>query len=185
MRFLPTKVDGAWIVELEERGDDRGTFARVWCRREFAERGLATEFVQGNTAVTRSQGTVRGMHLQLPPHGEAKLVRCLRGAVWDVVVDLRPDSPTYRKWEGVELTAENRRMLYLPEGCAHGYQALVDDTEVFYLVSAFYTPEAERGVRPEDPALGVEWPLPVEGLSPKDGGWPDFDPAAPFSGAGP
>jgi dTDP-4-dehydrorhamnose 3,5-epimerase len=185
MRFLPTAVDGARIIELEERGDDRGSFARVWCRREFGEEGLATEFVQGNTAVTRHRGTVRGLHLQLAPHGEAKLVRCLRGAIWDVVVDLRPTSPTYLQWEGVDLSEGNRRMLYVPEGCAHGYQALSDDTEVFYLVSAFYAPEAERGVRPADPVLGVEWPLPVEGLSPKDRSWPDLDPAAPFSGAGP
>ncbi len=181
MRFLPTRVEGAWVVALEERGDDRGSFARVWCQREFADQGLATGFVQGNTAVTRHRGTVRGMHLQLPPHGEAKLVRCLRGAVWDVVVDLRPSSPTFLQWEGVELSLENRKMLYVPEGCAHGYQALADDSEVFYLVSAFYAPEAERGIRPDDPALGVEWPLPVEGLSPKDRTWPDFDPAAPFS----
>jgi len=176
MIFHPCSVAGAFVVELEERRDGRGSFARTWCRKEFEVAGLATDFVQGNTAVTHRAGTVRGLHLQLPPHSEAKLVRCLRGRIWDVVVDLRPDSPTFRYWAGVELCEENRRMLYLPEGCAHGYQSLRDDSEVFYLVSAFYAPEAERGFRYDDPAFGVEWPLPVEDLSEKDLAWPPFDP---------
>jgi dTDP-4-dehydrorhamnose 3,5-epimerase len=176
MRFEPAGLQGAFVVELEEHEDERGSFARTWCRSEFAAAGLATEFVQGNTAVTHRRGTIRGMHHQLPPHDEAKLVRCIRGGIWDVLMDLRPDSPTFQQWVGLELTEENRKMLYVPEGCAHGYQTLLDDSEVFYLVSAFYAPEAERGVRFDDPAFGIEWPLPPREISEKDRGWPPFRP---------
>jgi dTDP-4-dehydrorhamnose 3,5-epimerase len=175
--FHETAVAGVFVVELELRGDDRGFFARAFCRREFEEQGLNPAVIQCNLSFSAAEGTLRGMHFQRPPHEEAKLVRCTRGALWDVALDLRRSSPTYRRWTGVELTADNRRMLYVPEGCAHGFQTLVPDTEAFYQVSAAYAPEAEHGVRWDDPAFGIEWPR-ADGrvLSPKDASWPDFDP---------
>jgi dTDP-4-dehydrorhamnose 3,5-epimerase len=176
MIFAQTSVEGAYLIDLERREDDRGFFARVWCEREFAELGLKTRLVQCNLSFSYRKSTLRGLHLQRPPHAEAKVVRCTRGAIYDVLVDLRPSSPTYKRWLGVELTADNRRMLYVPEGCAHGYQTLVDDTEAVYPVSEFYAPEAEWGVRWDDPAFGIEWPD-AEGalLSEKDRSWPDYD----------
>ncbi len=174
MLFHPTPIASAYVIDVEKREDDRGFFARAWCAREFGERGLVTSFVQGNIGASRRKGTLRGMHYQVAPHEEAKLVRCTRGAVWDVLLDVRAGSPTFGKWFGVELTADTHRMLYIPPGCAHGYQALTDDVEVFYLVSAFYTPEAERGIRYDDPAFAIEWPLPVTVISDKDRTWPDF-----------
>jgi dTDP-4-dehydrorhamnose 3,5-epimerase len=182
MRFSPTAVLGAYVVELERREDERGFFARAWCRREFAEHGLETDFVQSNIAFSRRSDTLRGLHYQRPPHEEAKLVRCTRGAMFDVVVDLRADSPTYRCWFGIELTPENGRMLYVPRGCAHGYQTLADETETFYHVTAAYAPEAEAGVRWDDGAFGIEWPpAPERLISPKDASWPDYR-AAPVPG---
>ena len=175
MIFTPTGLDGAFVVEIEPRGDDRGFFARTFCRREFEKNGLQVDFVQANTAFSKEKGTLRGMHFQRPPHAEAKFLRCVRGAVFDVMIDLRPESPTRKKWFGVELTAENRKMVFVPAGFAHGYLTTAADTEVFYLVSAFYAPEAEDGLRWDDPAFDIEWP-PVGELivSEKDRGWPLF-----------
>jgi dTDP-4-dehydrorhamnose 3,5-epimerase len=177
MNFTPTELEGAYLVDLEPREDERGFFARAWCANEFAEHGLSTEVAQCNVAFNHRKSTLRGMHYQMQPHAETKLVRCTRGAIYDVIVDLRPDSPTWKRWLGVELTAENRRALYVPEGFAHGYQTLVDETETFYQVSAFYAPDAERGVRWDDPAFGIEWPDPDRPLmSEKDRTWPDYRP---------
>lgn len=175
MIFHQTELPGAVVVELEPRDDERGFFARFFCRREFAEQGLELEVAQANLAFNRRRGTLRGLHYQAPPHEDSKLVRCVRGALYDVVVDLRPGSPTFRRWLGVELTAENRRLLYVPAGLAHGYQTLADETEAMYLHSAFHAPEAERGVRWDDPAFGIDWPEADERvISAKDRAWPDF-----------
>ena len=177
MRFLETPVQGVRLIELEKRGDARGFFARMFCEREFAEAGLESRFVQMNNSLTGRKGTLRGLHYQLQPAAEVKVVRCVRGALWDVVLDLRPDSPSFGKWFGAELSAENRRMMYVPRGFAHAFLTLTDDVEAIYLVSAFYSPEDERGVRWNDPRFGIEWPMrPVE-ISDKDARWPDFDPA--------
>lgn len=176
MIFTETKLPGAFIVELETRGDERGFFARAWCKKEFAEQGINLDWVQANLAHTKQGGTLRGLHYQIAPYEEAKLMRCIRGAIYDVIVDLRPGSPTYKQWLGVELTADNRKALYIPEGFAHGYQTLVDDTEVFYLVSQFYTPGSEQGIRYNDPAFGIEWPLEVQVISDKDKSWSDYLP---------
>jgi dTDP-4-dehydrorhamnose 3,5-epimerase len=175
--FTETEVAGAFVIDLETRSDERGFFARTFCRREFEEHGLNPEIAQSNLSLSASAGTLRGMHLQLPPHEEAKLVRCTSGALYDVALDLRPESPSYLRWVGVELTAENRRMLYVPEGCAHGFQTLLPDTEAFYQVSAAYAPEAERGFRWDDVAFGIEWPDAAERtISEKDEQWPDYEP---------
>lgn len=175
MIFEETPLAGAYIVRLQRIEDDRGFFARTFCEREFAAKDLTTRMVQSNTALTRKAGTLRGLHYQTPPHAEAKLVRCIRGAIYDVMADVRPGSPTFRSWFGVELTAENRTMVYMPEGMAHGYLALADESELFYQVSAFYTPGAEKGIRWNDPAFGIEWPQVSELIiSEKDRGWPDF-----------
>ena len=175
MIFTPTGLAGAFVVEIEPRGDDRGFFARAFCRREFEKIGLRVDFVQANTAFSKEKGTLRGMHFQRPPHAEAKYLRCIKGAVFDVMIDLRPDSPTRKKWFGVELTAENRKMVFVPEGFAHGYLTTAADSEVFYLVSAFYAPEAEGGVRWDDPAFDIEWPPTADLIiSHKDRAWPLF-----------
>lgn len=174
MIFTKTTLDGACVVDLEPRIDERGFFARGWCRREFEEQGLAAEFVQGNVSYTGRKGTIRGLHYQVAPCREAKLVRCIRGAIWDVIIDLRPDSRTYLEWLGLELTAENRRQVYIPEGFAHGYQTLADESEILYQVTAFYAPEAERGIRWNDPRFDIRWPEADRSMSPKDAGWPDF-----------
>jgi dTDP-4-dehydrorhamnose 3,5-epimerase len=176
MKFHPTPLLGAHIIELERRGDDRGFFARCFCEREFAEAGLETRFVQVNNSLSSKKGTLRGLHYQLAPAAEVKLVRCVRGALWDAIVDLRPDSATFGKWYGVELSAENRLMIYVPRGFAHAILTLDDDTEAFYLVSAFYAPELERGLRWNDPRFAIEWPAKPAEISPKDANWPDFDP---------
>ena len=176
MIFTETELPGAWIIELERLEDSRGFFARAWDENEFAERGLETRVVQCNVSWNAKAGTTRGMHFQRSPHAEVKIVRATRGAIWDAIVDLRADSPTYGRWTAVELTAENRRALYIPAGFAHGYQTLVDDTETYYQVSAYYAPEAEGGIRWDDPAVGIEWPH-IDGeraISDKDRGWPDF-----------
>ncbi|MGI9301333.1 MAG: dTDP-4-dehydrorhamnose 3,5-epimerase [Gammaproteobacteria bacterium] len=175
MKFTPTRVDGAYLIGLERIEDERGFFARAWCAKEFAAHGLNTRIAQANVSGNKRKGILRGLHYQTTPHEEAKLMRCTRGAIFDVCLDLRPGSRTYRQWEGVELSAETGRMLYIPEGCAHGYQILMDDTEVFYQASQFYAPDAERGVRWDDPAFGIEWPL-RQGLiiTDKDQSWPDY-----------
>lgn len=177
MIFTETPIAGAYLVELEPHVDERGFFARAWCRDEFAAQGLTQPFVQANLAQSHDAGTLRGLHFQIPPHEEAKFLRCLRGAVYDVIVDLRPDSATYLHWHAESLTATGRNALYVPAGCAHGYQTLADDTEVFYQVTAAYAPEGERGIRYDDPAFEIEWPREVTGLSEKDRSWPDFKPS--------
>lgn len=174
MKFTPTELAGATVIDLERREDSRGWFARVYCEREFAQAGLPVRVAQTNMSLTRTRGTVRGMHFQAVPHAEDKLVRCVQGAIWDAIVDLRPDSPTYCKWIGVELSEANGRMLLVPKGFAHGFVTLTDDCAVTYQVSEFYTPAAERGVRHDDPAFGIAWPVPVVDMSDKDRTWPDF-----------
>jgi dTDP-4-dehydrorhamnose 3,5-epimerase len=172
MRFIATKLEGAWIVEPEPKEDERGIFARTFCAREFANHGLAETFVQCNTSWNARKGTVRGLHYQLPPSCEAKLVRCTAGSLWDVMIDLRPDSQTFRQHVGVELSALNRRALYIPEMFAHGFQAIEDGTEVFYQMSEFYAPELATGLRYDDPKLAIVWPLSVTSISEKDRDWP-------------
>ena len=172
MRFIETRLLGAFIIELDRRGDERGFFARTWCAKEFAAHGIDVAMLQGNLSTNLKRGTLRGMHFQAAPHQEDKLVRCTRGAIFDVIVDMRPQSPTYREWIGVELTADNYRMLFVPKDFAHGYQTLIDHAEVNYLVSAEYVPAASRGLRHNDPALGITWPLPVTAISDADRSWP-------------
>jgi dTDP-4-dehydrorhamnose 3,5-epimerase len=172
MRFEPTKLSGVFIVEVEPHEDSRGSFARTFCAREFAEQGLVSTFVQSSVSFNRKRGTLRGLHYQLPPACETKLVRCTAGALYDVIVDLRPDSPTYLRHIGVELTARNRRAVYVPEMVAHGFQSLEDETEVFYQISAFFVPDKSTGLRYDDPKLGISWPLPVAVISEKDARWP-------------
>lgn len=174
MRFVETRLPGAFVLETEPIRDERGFFARTFCQREFEARGLDPRIAQCNLSYNRRRGTLRGMHYQAAPHAEAKVVACVRGAIWDVVVDLRPDSPTFRAWFGLELAAGSGRALYVPEGFAHGFQTLTDDAEVFYQMSEFYHPESARGVRWNDPAFGIEWPLAEPEMSPRDRQWPDF-----------
>lgn len=175
MKFSETSLKDAMLITLEKRGDERGFFARTFCAEEFRAAGLATEFVQANHSSNARKGTLRGMHFQKAPHREVKVVRCVKGAIHDVIIDLRQDSPTYGRWEGFDLTEENGHMLYVPEGFAHGFQTLVDDTHVAYQVSYPYTPGAEGGVRWDDPAFGIAWPLTPTVISPKDAAWPDVD----------
>lgn len=175
MIFTELEIPGVRLVELQRFEDERGFFARTWCRREFAEEGLDPTLVQCSLSFNRTRGTLRGMHLQLPPFQEAKLVRCTRGALLDVALDLRPDSPTFTRHVSVELTADNRRALYIPKGFAHGFQTLEDETEVFYQMSEFYAPNHAWGVRWDDPAFGIEWPVPSPVLKDRDAAYPDFD----------
>ncbi len=177
IRFQPTPVAGCFIVDPVRRGDDRGFFARAFCEAEFEAAGVEGRFVQANNSLTHKALTLRGMHYQLPPAAEVKLVRCLAGALFDVVADLRPDSPSYGQWFGATLTAENRQMMLVPRGCAHGFLTLQPDTEALYLVSAAYAPAQERGLRWDDPFLSIEWPEDPAELSAKDASWPAFDPA--------
>jgi dTDP-4-dehydrorhamnose 3,5-epimerase len=172
MQFLKTDVKGAKVIDPSPHQDPRGRFFRAWCAREFAESDLNFVPVQANLGFSTSSGTVRGMHYQAAPACEAKLVRCTRGAIFDVVLDLRTESPSYGIWYGVELSAENGRMLFLPEGCAHGYQTLEEDTEMYYMTSAFYTPSAVRGVRFDDPAFAIKWPFAATVVSEQDRNWP-------------
>jgi len=174
MDFLETTIPGAFLVTLKKITDDRGYFGRGFCRDEFKAHGLIGDMVQLNVGSSHKKGTLRGMHFQARPHQEAKFVRCTRGALYDVVVDLRHDSPTRLRWFGAELTADNGKMLYVPEGFAHGYQTLVDDTDMYYLTSATYAASAAGGVRHDDPAFGIRWPLPVSVISDADGRWPDY-----------
>ena len=177
MLFTPTSLPGAYLLDLKRLEDERGFFARSWCAREATDLGIDPNVVQCNISFNKMKGTLRGMHLQLPPFAESKLVRATRGAIYDVIIDLRSISPTFRQWIGVELTAENRRALFVPKGFAHGFQTLEDDTEIFYQMSEFYAPETARGVRWDDPAFGIQWPLEVTEMSPKDRILPDFNPA--------
>src|SRR2546425_8174923 len=171
MIFTETKLQGAFIIDLEPREDARGFFARAFCQQEFTAHGLKPTIAQANVASNRKRGTIRGMHFQYPPAAETKLVRATRGAILDIIVDLRPESPTYLDHIAVELTADNHRALYVPERFAHGYQVLQDRTETSYQVGEFYTPDAEGGLLHSDPRLGLVWPLPVDEISPKDAEW--------------
>jgi dTDP-4-dehydrorhamnose 3,5-epimerase len=175
MIFTPTPLAGAYLIDLERKGDDRGFFARAYCELEFEQRGLVKHFCQVNNSLSPTAGTLRGLHYQLAPKAETKLVRCVRGALYDVILDLREGSPTFGQSFGAELSAENRRMMYLPKGCAHGFITLADDTEVFYFVDEFYSPEHERGVRYDDPHFNLKWPLAPTIISDKDQGHRTFD----------
>jgi dTDP-4-dehydrorhamnose 3,5-epimerase len=177
MIFSATPIPGTYLIDLAKRGDERGFFARAFCATEFIAHGLVSQFVQANNSFSALQGTLRGMHYQLAPKAETKLIRCIRGALYDVVLDLRRDSPTFGGSFGVELTAENRRMIYVPKGLAHGFITLTDETEAFYFVDEFYTPECERGVRWNDPRFNLSWPIAPVVLSDKDAAQRDFDPA--------
>lgn len=179
MRFIETALPGAYVVELEERSDDRGFFARTFCAREFAHQGLTTRISQCNLSYNRRRGTLRGLHYQAEPAGEAKLIRCIAGAVHQVLVDMRPQSATYLRHVAIELSAANRLAVYLPELVAAGIQTLEDDTSLLYQVSEFHTPEAERGMRFDDPAIGIDWPLPVTEISDKDAAWPYLEKGGP------
>jgi dTDP-4-dehydrorhamnose 3,5-epimerase len=175
MIFYKTRIEGVIEIHLEPNPDDRGFFARTWCQNEFEKQGLNSKLVQCSLSFNTKKGTLRGMHYQAPPHVEAKLVRCSRGAVYDVVIDLRPESPTYEQWVGLLLTADKRNMLYVPERCAHGFLTLADETEVFYQMSEFFSPESARGVRWNDPAFQIVWPGAVEVISERDRNYPDFE----------
>ena len=172
MIYTPSRIPGAWIIDVEPIHDERGFFAMTWLPEELRERGMDPALAQCNLAFNHKRGTLRGMHLQTAPHAQAKIVRATRGALLDVIVDLRPDSPTFKKWDAVELTADNRRMLYIPAGIAHGYITLTDDTEAYYHASTPWAPSAERGVRWNDPAFAIEWPFPPTVISAKDEAWP-------------
>jgi len=174
MLFTQAKLKGAYSIELEKRADERGFFARAWCQKEFQAHNLISQFVQCDVSWNQSKGTLRGMHRQVAPYEESKLIRCTRGAVCGMMLDLRRDSPTFRQWQGFELTEENHKSIFIPGGCAAGYQTLRDNSEVVYLVSQFYTPGAEEGVRYNDPAFGIEWPTEVKVISEKDKSWADY-----------
>ncbi|MBC8127953.1 MAG: dTDP-4-dehydrorhamnose 3,5-epimerase [Gloeobacteraceae cyanobacterium ES-bin-144] len=180
MKFTETPLKGAYIIELEKRGDDRGWFARYFCELEYNQHGLNHHIVQINDSVSKYKGTLRGMHYQLAPKAEDKIVRCLRGALFDCIIDLRPDSATFLQHFSVELTAENRTMLYVPKGFAHGFMTLEPDTEAFYLVTEYYSPEHERGLRYNDPKFGISWPMAPTEVSDKDANHPDFNPEIHF-----
>ena len=173
--FRQTKLAGVFEIDVEPKPDDRGFFARSWCREEFEKHGLNSKLVQCNVSFNSRKGTLRGMHYQAAPYGEAKLVRCTTGALYDVVLDLRPEMPTFKNWIAVHLTAANRKMIYIPEGCAHGFLTLEDNTEVFYQMSEFYHADAARGVRWDDPAFRIGWPRAAEVISERDRSYPDFE----------
>jgi dTDP-4-dehydrorhamnose 3,5-epimerase len=175
MIFTETKLKGAFIAEIKQLKDERGFFGRSWCRKEMEEHGLNGNVVQANTSLTLKKGTIRGMHYQKHPYEETKFMRCTKGAIYDVIIDLRKDSPTFMQWLGVELTEDNYKMLYVPEKFAHGFMTLKDHSEVTYLVTQFYTPGAEAGIRYNDPGFNIQWPVPVEVVSEKDLSHPDFD----------
>ena len=174
MRFTETPLKGAYLIEIAKIGDERGFFGRSWCRKEMDDAGLDADIAQINTSLTRSKGTLRGLHFQVAPHQESKMIRCTRGAVYDVIVDLRPDSPTFRQWFGAELTADNHRALYSPKGFAQGFITLEDDTEITYFSSDFYAPGMDRGIRYDDPQFGIKLPMQPVVISDKDRSWPDF-----------
>jgi dTDP-4-dehydrorhamnose 3,5-epimerase len=179
MIFAATRLEGAWLIDIEPMEDERGFFARTWCRQELATQGLDTEIAQESLSYNRHRGTLRGLHFQRSPDEETKIVRCTRGGIFDVIVDLRPRSPTYLQWQGFELTVENRKALYVPKGFAHGFQTLTDDAEIAYQISAFYTPDSAGGYRYDDPAFGIAWPLLVTAISERDLEWPPFKSDAP------
>ncbi len=174
MIFTETKLKGSFIIEPEKLKDERGFFARTWCKRELETHGLNQNLVQCNISYNKEKGTLRGMHYQEAPHEEARLVRCTMGAICDVIIDLRPDSQTYKQWLSEELTVENRKMFYVPEGFAHGFITLEDDTEVFYQMSEFYAPECARGIRWNDPVFDIKWPADITIISEKDAQYPDY-----------
>ncbi len=174
MIFHETKLPGVFEIHIEPNGDERGFFARTWCQKEFEAHGLNPRLAQCSVSFNAKKGTLRGVHYQAEPYEEAKVVRCTQGAIYDVAVDLRPQSPAFKQWVGVELTAENRRMLYIPEGCAHAFLTLAPDTEILYQISEFYHPELARGVRWNDPAFRIVWPGKVEVISDRDNTYPDF-----------
>jgi dTDP-4-dehydrorhamnose 3,5-epimerase len=175
MKFIETRLKGAFVIELEKKGDDRGFFARSFCRNELRDYGLEYEIVQINNSLTEKMHTLRGLHYQLPPRAEVKIVSCIRGSLFDVILDIREGSSTFGEWFGVELSAENRRMLYVPRGFAHGFMTLEDHTEAFYLLTEFYSPELERGIRWNDPKFGIRWPAEPRVVSEKDQSHRDFD----------
>lgn len=175
MHFLETKIPGVFAIEITPHRDERGFFARTWCHREFEQHGLTPRIVQSSVSFNRRRGTLRGMHFQTSPYAETKLVRCTRGSIYDVALDLRPASPTYKQWAAVTLTAESRNMMYVPEGCAHGFISLEDETEVLYQISQFYDASSARGVRWNDPAFGIVWPIEPQVISQRDAGYPDFE----------
>jgi len=175
MIFSETKISGAYVINPEPLSDGRGFFARLWCREEFQKYSLQTDFVQANTTYSRERGTLRGLHYQVPPYTETKLVRCIRGAIYDVAVDVRAKSETFGNWMGVKLTQDNRNMFYVPKGCAHGYLALTDGAEASYFTTAVYSPAAERGIRYDDPSFDILWPSPVRVVSEKDKSWSAFN----------
>lgn len=179
MKFHPVQLGTAAIIEIEPHTDDRGFFARLFCEDELAAVGLVSRFPQVNNSASLWKGTLRGLHYQVPPAAEAKIMRCIRGAIFDAIVDLRPDSPTFAQWYGVELTPENRLMMYMPKGFAHAFLSLADDSEVIYFTSDRYAPGRERGLRFDDPRLAIAWPIPPIIVSEKDRSWPNFDPGAP------
>ena len=175
MIFSKTAIKDAYILDLDKKEDQRGFFARAWCQKEFKAQGLYPDWVQANIAKSVKRGTLRGLHYQKAPHQEAKLVRCTSGSIFDVLLDLRPDSHSYLQWLGVELSAATHKMLYIPEGCAHGYQSLLPDSEIFYMVSQPYSPGYERGLRWDDPKMDIKWPIsPPNVISEKDANWPNF-----------
>ena len=176
MRFVPIPLAGAYLIELDKREDERGFFARLFCEREFGEAGLETNFVQINNSLSRDRGTLRGMHYQLGEAAEVKIVRCIKGALWDAILDLRPGSGTFGESFGAELSAENRTMMYVPRGFAHGFLTLTEDVEALYMVSAFYAPDRERGLRWNDPRFVIQWPAEPLVISDKDKNQRDFDP---------
>jgi len=176
VRFLPTRLDGSYVIQIDPLEDDRGFFARLWCRQEFLQQGIVMDVVQANVSHNALAGTLRGLHFQWAPSREAKLVRCQRGRIYDVIVDLRPDSPTFMQYVGTDLDSRSHNALYVPEGFAHGFQTLEPDSDVVYLMSDEFQPELADGVRFDDPAFGIDWPLPVNCMSVRDRAWSDFDP---------
>tara|TARA_B100000686_G_C16772954_1_gene966443 strand:+ start:1116 stop:1643 length:528 start_codon:yes stop_codon:yes gene_type:complete len=174
LNFTETKLSGAFIIEPERLQDDRGFFARSWCEKELAGHNLDTDLAQCNISFNKAKGTLRGMHYQIKPFEEAKIVRCTRGSIYDVIIDLRPDSPTLKHWTAVELNEENRNMLYVPKGFAHGFQTLADNTEIFYQISALYSPRHARGIKWNDPAFNIEWPIDTLTISDKDKSYSNY-----------
>jgi len=175
MKFLETPLKGAYTIDIEKQGDERGFFARVFCQNEFNSNGLTTEFKQVNNSFSALKGTIRGMHYQLTPAAEVKVVRCISGSIFDVIIDIRPDSPSFGNWFGEVLSSDNRLMMYVPRGFAHGFMTLADSTEVFYLSSEFYAPELEKGIRYDDLKFNIEWPIKPAEISNKDANWQDYD----------
>jgi len=177
MIFTELELKGAYLVAVKKIEDDRGFFGRAWCKNEFLDHQLNPNFVQLNTSFSKKKGTIRGLHYQVDPYQEVKFIRCTRGRIWDVIIDLRPTSPTFMKWTGNELSADNYQMVYVPENFAHGFVTLEDDSEVYYPVTQFYTPGAERGLRWNDPAFNIQWPVAVSVVSEKDSSHEDFKPS--------